>query len=219
MSAPRLPRAIFQRPSPEVAVDLLGASLHFEHDQTTLVGIIVETEAYCGGEGRDLACHGDKANGGNATPRTSVMFGEAGHAFVYFTYGMHWMFNVVCGQLGEASAVLIRAVEPTLGLDTMRSRRNNTQTIKLTNGPAKLAQSFAIDSSHNNLDLCLSDSPIALRANAPIPSHTISSGPRIGIGATPEPWKSIPWRYWITDNPFVSRIPSADRRYHEQATT
>ena len=94
----------------------------------TLSGLIVETEAYCDGNAPDLACHGDRANKGQPTPRTAVMFGPAGHAYVYFTYGMHWMFNIVTGQTGQANAVLIRALQPVDGAEWMQQQRGGRRT-------------------------------------------------------------------------------------------
>ena len=122
--AQRLDQLFYSRTAREVAQDLLGKQLVRLLDGRRLSGCIVETEAYCDTEEKDLACHGDRANNGRPTSRTAVMFGLAGHAYVYFTYGVHWMFNIVTGQEGEASAVLIRALEPVEGLEVMAQRRN-----------------------------------------------------------------------------------------------
>jgi DNA-3-methyladenine glycosylase len=169
-----------------------------------LAGIIVETEAYCDTDDRDLACHGDRANNGRPTPRSAVMFGRPGVAYVYFTYGMYWMFNVVTGEAGQANAVLIRALEPTEGLAQMRLLRQRADN-ELTNGPAKLAQALAIHGDLNGADICSPDSVIWVEAAAGAAASDVVNGARIGLGRTPEPWLSIPWRYWIRDNPFVSR--------------
>ena len=169
------------------------------------MGKIVETEAYCDAEERDLACHGDKANQGQPTPRTAVMFGPAGYAYVYFTYGMHWMFNVVTGQPGQANAVLIRALEPVEGVEWMVENRNGRSQTQLTNGPAKLAQALAIDKSLNGANLCAAGGVIWLETAPAVPPAAIAAGPRIGLGKTPEPWLSIPWRYWLRGNPYVSK--------------
>ena len=189
----------------EVAVALLGKRLVRAHGGHLLSGLIVETEAYCDGKEKDLACHGDRANNGRPTPRTAVMFGPAGFAYVYFTYGMHWMFNVVTGQEGQANAVLVRALEPVGGLEVMAQNRNGRAHAELTSGPARLTQALAIDKSLNGANLCDPQGVIWIENAPPVPADRILSGPRIGLGKTPEPWLSMPWRYWIKDNPFVSR--------------
>ncbi len=203
--AKQLEQVFFARPARQVAADLLGKSLVRLVNGRRLSGIIVETEAYCDAVERDLACHGDKANQGQPTPRTAVMFGPAGVAYVYFTYGMHWMFNVVTGQPNQANAVLIRALEPVEGIEQMGVNRNGRSHTQLTNGPAKLAQALAIDKSLNGANLCAADGVIWLETAPAAPPEAIATGPRIGLGQTPEPWFSIPWRYWLRDNPFVSK--------------
>lgn len=183
---------------------LLGKRLVRKLGSNRISGIIVETEAYCDADEPDLACHGDRANNGRPTERTSVMFGPAGIAYVYFTYGMHWMFNVVTGIRGEANVVLIRALEPDQGVHKMRVLRGRPDN-ELTNGPAKLAQALAIDKSLNGASLVEGDGVIWIEDGIRISKDQIAVGPRIGMGKTPEPWFSMPWRYWIRDNPFVSR--------------
>ncbi|MFL7840380.1 MAG: DNA-3-methyladenine glycosylase [Candidatus Promineifilaceae bacterium] len=200
----RLPRSFYGRPARLVAKDLLGKRLVSMVDGRRVGGDIVETEAYCDTEERDLACHGDRANEGRPTLRTAVMFGPPGFSYVYFTYGMHWMFNIVTGDPGYANAVLIRALEPMEGLETMRAFRARPD-LELTNGPAKLAQALTIDQAHNGLDLCEPESSIWIEDGLVIEEDKIRTGPRIGLGKTPEPWLSIPWRYWIDGNPYVSR--------------
>jgi DNA-3-methyladenine glycosylase len=133
------------------------------------------------------------------------MFGPAGHAYVYFTYGIHWMFNIVTGQTGQANAVLIRALEPVDGVDIMQQNRGERPYSQLTNGPARLAQALQIDKSHNGANLCDPNGVIWVADGENVPQSAISSGPRIGLGKTPEPWYSAPWRYWITGNAFVSK--------------
>ncbi|MFI0607683.1 MAG: DNA-3-methyladenine glycosylase [Anaerolineae bacterium] len=227
----RLPRAFFARDACTVARDLLGRRLLAVVDGRLASGLIVEAEAYCQGPEPDLACHGAKS-AGRPTARTAPMFGPAGHAYVYFTYGMHWMFNVVTGNQGQASAVLIRALTPEGGLDAMRQRRGlGVAERDLCRGPARLAQALGIDGDMSGLDLCsaedsegvvsegVSDGPgirddqrnhsaltarIWLEAGHPPPADRIRQGPRIGLGKTPEPWLSMPWRYWLAENRFVS---------------
>lgn len=201
----RLSRAFFARGACVVAPALLGKRLVRQHNGRFLSGIVVETEAYCDAAAPDLACHGDRANQGRPTERTAVMFGPPGHAYVYFTYGVHWMFNVVTGQEGEANAVLIRALEPVAGMDVMKGNRNGRSLSALTNGPAKLAQALAIDKSLNGANLCQPDGVIWFEDAPAVDSAYICTGPRIGLGQTPEPWLSIPWRYWLAGNPYVSK--------------
>ena len=182
MIASRLDRPFFARRACVVAQDLLGKRLVRQVTGRYLSGIVVETEAYCDADVPDLACHGDRANKGRPTERTAVMFGPPGIAYVYFTYGVHWMFNVVTGQEGEANAVLIRALEPVAGMDVMSGNRNGRSPHELTNGPAKLAQALAIDKSLNGANLC-KESGVIWFEDAPAidPAH-ISTGPRIGMG-------------------------------------
>lgn len=201
----RLPSSFFARGAQVVARELLGKKLVRRLNGRYLSGIVVETEAYCDAAEPDLACHGDRANKGSPTPRTAVMFGPPGHAYVYFTYGMHWMFNVVTGREGEANAVLIRALEPVMGLEVMAENRNGRSPLELTNGPAKLAQAFAIDKSLNGANLCTEDGVIWFAEAITIAPNEVLTGPRIGLGKTPEPWLSIPWRFWLADNPYVSK--------------
>jgi DNA-3-methyladenine glycosylase len=191
--------------SRQVAAQLLGKRLVRSIDGRRLSGIIVETEAYCDADEPDLACHGDRANAGRPTLRTEVMFGPAGFAYVYFTYGMHWMFNVVTGENGVASAVLIRALEPEEGQEAMARHRARRRRDEWTNGPGKLAQALAIDKSLNGANLCRPDSHIWIEEGSFIDPVRIERGRRIGLGSTPEPWRSVPWRFWVKGNRFVSR--------------
>lgn len=208
-----LPQSFYARPARDVAAALLGKILVRELQGQRLHGRIVETEAYCDSTEPDLACHGTK-NGGRPTPRNTVMFGPAGHAYIYFTYGNHWMLNVVSGRTGQANAVLIRALEPLSDLEPIAQLRGkplsalSTQSslLNLTNGPGKLAQAFAIDHSCNGKSLFEPESGLWVEDAAAIPPDLIATGPRVGLGQTPEPWFSMPWRYWIAGNPFVSKF-------------
>ena len=199
-----LPQSFYSRSARQVAAELLGKRLVRLLDDRRVSGIIVETEAYCDADEPDLACHGDRVNDGRPTARTSMMFGPAGYTYVYFTYGMHWMFNVVTGNKGEANAVLVRALQPDEGLNIMRSLRRRSDS-ELTNGPAKLAQALAIDKTLNGVSLFESKGVIWIEDGIQIGQKEIATGPRIGLGQTPEPWFSLPWRYWICDHPSVSR--------------
>ncbi|MCA9942397.1 MAG: DNA-3-methyladenine glycosylase [Ardenticatenaceae bacterium] len=205
MMSTRLPSTFYARPARTVAQALLGKKLVRQLNGRLLSGLIVETEAYCDGEERDLACHGERVNDAQPTPRTAVMFGPAGFAYVYFTYGIHWLFNVVTGQPGQPNAVLIRALQPVEGIEQMIEHRGRRPLAQLTNGPAKLTQALVIDKSHNGANLCQPDGVIWIEDAPAVPPNQIAIGPRIGLGKTPEPWYSIPWRYWLADNPFVSK--------------
>ncbi len=188
----RVPRAFFARPTLEVARDLLGARLvHREADGRRVAGIVVETEAYIGEE--DQGCH---ARAGR-TPRTAVMYGPPGHAYVYFTYGMHWLFNVVTEREGFPAAVLVRALWPLEGLDLIAARRRGRPRREWTNGPAKLCQALAIDGRYHGADLCAPDADLFLEFDRTFPDESVTIGPRVGLNTVPEPWKSIPWRFRV----------------------
>ena len=134
------------------------------------------------------------------------MFGPPGHAYVYFTYGMHWMFNVVTEMEGFPAAVLIRALEPVEGIAIMARNRHGRDGVNLCSGPAKLTQALVITRALNGADLCVRRGTELWLEDAPsIPAAQIATGPRIGLNSVPEPWKSIPWRFYVRDNPFVSR--------------
>jgi DNA-3-methyladenine glycosylase len=188
----RLSREFFRQPTLLAARELLGTRLVRLQGGQRLAGIIVETEAYIGET--DRACH---ARAGR-TARTQVMFGPPGKAYVYFTYGMHWCLNFVTEADGFPAAVLIRSIHPTEGLETIRSRRGEQPPEAWCNGPAKLCQALGVDRSLNGADLCSSDSTLWVESGSPIPDSCVTSGPRVGLINTPEPWKSIPWRFWLT---------------------
>src|SRR6185295_14569316 len=143
-----LPRSFYNRPTLTVARELIGARLVRILNGVKLVGLITETEAYI--SEKDLACH---AKAG-LTPRTQVMFGEPGHAYVYFTYGNHWMLNAVTEREGFPAAVLIRAIQPIEGVEIMSARRQGRDTF----GPGKLTQAMGITKSENTLDLTKANS-------------------------------------------------------------
>ena len=201
-----LPRAFYARPACTVARELLGKRLVHVIDGQRISGIIVETEAYCDSAEPDLACHASR-NQGRPTKRTTIMFGEAGHVYMYFNYGMHWLFNVVTGEVDQANAVLVRALQPDEGAGFMQQQRGKQKRPNWTNGPGKLAQALGLDGHYYGHDLCQNKSALWIEAAdvEGISAETILSGPRIGLGKTPEPWLSIPWRYWLADNAFVSR--------------
>ncbi|RQX00249.1 DNA-3-methyladenine glycosylase [Micromonospora globispora] len=157
---------------------------------------ITEVEAYAGTAG-DPASHAHRGR----TPRNAVMFGPSGHAYVYFTYGMHWCMNVVTGPDGEASAVLLRAGEVVEGLDVARARRPAVRRdVDLARGPARLCAAIGIDRSVYGADL-LAEGPVRLRpAVVPVPPAAIEAGPRVGVTGAHD----VPWRFWIAGDPMVS---------------
>jgi DNA-3-methyladenine glycosylase len=186
----KLPRQAFERPTLEVARDLLGRRLvRITPDGNRLSGRIIDAEAYIGME--DLACH---AKAGR-TARNMSMWGPPGHAYVYFTYGMHWMLNLVTEQEGFPAAVLLRGIKPEEGLARMRRNRGGRLDLPLADGPAKLCQAMEIDGSLDGLDLCAPDSPLFVEATAPFDDQVVNTGPRIGLNTVPEPWLSMPWRF------------------------
>jgi len=182
-----LSRSFYNRPTLRVARDLIGARLVRILDGQKLVGFITETEAYI--SGKDLACH---AKAG-LTPRTAVMFGEPGQAYVYFTYGNHWMLNVVTEREGFPAAVLIRAMQPIEGVDVMLERRNGRDTF----GPGKLCQAMGITKSENEVDLTEITGGLWIEAGVKVPNSLVTKGPRVGLNNTPEPWLSKPWRFLV----------------------
>lgn len=189
----RLPRSFFVRPSFEVAPELLGRSLVRATRRGRLVARIVETEAY---EQSDPASHSYRGR----TARNDVMFGPAGHLYVYFTYGMHFCMNVVTGRDGEGSAVLLRAAEPLEGLRTMARRRGTDDHRLLCSGPARLCQAFGVGRRENGLDL-LHGRDMFLLAGERAPSSRIRVTPRVGIrnGA------DRPWRFFLEGDASLSR--------------
>ena len=189
----RLPRSFFNRPTLQVARELLGTVLVHVDGGQRLAGIITETEAYCGET--DLGCH---AKAGR-TPRTAVMYGPPGFSYVYFTYGMHWLFNTITQPEGQPEAVLVRAIHPTEGIETIAARRGKQPRRLWTDGPAKLTQALGIHGEHNQLDLTAPDAAIFLERGIAIPDSAVTTGPRIGLYTVPEPWKSKPWRFLVED--------------------
>ena len=181
-----LKRAFFARSVHEVAPDLIGATLLVDG----VGGIIVEVEAY---HHTDPAAHSFRG----PTPRNLVMFGPAVFVYVYRSYGIHWCVNFVCEKEGSASAVLIRALEPTHGLAAMRRRRGLSDERALCSGPGKLTEALGITHAHNGL--ALDAPPIALHARAEKPE--IVAGVRIGITKAVE----LPWRYGLKGTKFLSK--------------
>ena len=182
-----LPKSFYDRPTLTVARELIGARLIRILDSVKLVGIISETEAYI--SQKDLACH---AKAG-LTARTAVMFGKPGHAYVYFTYGNHWMLNTVTEREGFPAAVLIRAIQPIEGVEIMSARRSGRDTF----GPGKLTQAMGITKSENGVDLTETTHGLWIEAGVKVPNSLVTKGPRVGLNNTPEPWLSKPWRFLV----------------------
>jgi DNA-3-methyladenine glycosylase len=186
MDPSRITRSFFARSVHEVAPSLIGASFFFGG----VGGIIVEVEAY---HHTDPAAHSFRGR----TERNAVMFGPPGYAYVYRSYGIHWCVNFVCEAEGSASAVLLRALEPTRGLDEMRARRGLDAERVLCSGPGKLCQALAITGAESGLPL--DEPPFEMRRRRK--AVEIVVGPRIGITKAAE----LPWRYGLAGSPFVSK--------------
>jgi DNA-3-methyladenine glycosylase len=196
-----LPRSFYGRDTIEVARGLLGKMLVREMPAGRLAARIVETEAYVGPH--DKACHASKG----MTDRNKVMFGEPGHAYVYFIYGMYHCLNFVTERDGYPAAVLIRAVEPVDGVDAMWSLRKKAKKIEdLTSGPGRLCMAMGIDRALDGADLCI-NGPLYVE-DSKEEAHEIISSKRIGVDYAAE-YKDKPWRFYIKGSPFVS-VP-ADR--------
>lgn len=195
-----LERSFYMHTVQQVARHLLGQRLVHNFLGERISGFIIETEAYDGEE--DQACH---ARSGK-TKRNSAMYEQGGHAYVYFTYGMHWMFNCVCGPVDYPAAVLIRAILPIENLDFIRKRRVNIPQKHWCDGPAKLTKAMAIDGSMNGFDLCDEHSNLNVCAGITIPDSIVQTSPRIGIQNSGEPWVSLPWRYFIRPEDMRARL-------------
>jgi DNA-3-methyladenine glycosylase len=194
-------RAPLERPAPEVAPDLLGALLVRDLPEGRIVVRLVEVEAYDGAG--DPASHAFRGQ----TERNAVMFGRAGHAYVYFTYGMHFCLNVSCRPPGRASAVLLRAGSVVDGLELARERRPTLAERDLARGPGRLCRLLGVDRSQNGADLCRAAGPLRLAAGPPVDVALVRSGPRVGVARAAE----RPWRWWIDGSREVSAYKRGTR--------
>lgn len=209
MTSPRrrgraLPRSFYARDSRDLAPDLLGKLLVYDDPQLGRVAArLVEVEAYAGDE--DPGSHGYRGE----TPRNRVMFGPPGYLYVYFTYGMHWCANVVCGEAGSASAVLLRAGAPVEGIDVMRVRRHVARRDReLCSGPARLTQALGITGADNGADLLRG--PLRLLDDGTAPPRRPGRSTRVGLN--PGRGDGHRWRWFVRDDANVSRSrPSGGR--------
>jgi DNA-3-methyladenine glycosylase len=194
----------------ELAVDvldaahrLLGCTLEADTPDGLVSVRLVEVEAYRGADDPASHCYRGR------TPRNAVMWGPAGHLYVYFVYGMHFCANVVCLTDGVPGAVLLRAGEVTSDPGVARVRRPTARRdADLARGPARLAALLGLDRSSNGLDLTSPESPVRLLAGPPVPAGSRRSGPRVGVAAA----KELPWRFWVADSPAVSPYRAAVAR-------
>ncbi|MEA2497941.1 MAG: DNA-3-methyladenine glycosylase [Actinomycetota bacterium] len=199
MSSRRLPKSFYSRDALTVARELIGCVFVHEHPEGRTAVRLVETEAYRGP--LDPGSHGHRG----VTPRTEVMYGPPGRLYVYFTYGMHWCANIVCGPDGDCEAVLLRAGEPVEGIEEMRVRRPAaTKDRLLASGPARLTQAMGIGPQHNGASLlrggefwCAEDDATPVLRDAAV--QTLRIGLSKGRG------EDIPWRYVVPGHPHASR--------------
>jgi DNA-3-methyladenine glycosylase len=205
---PPLPPAFYERPVLEVATDLLGAVVTHRGEHGPVSVRLTEVEAYDGAN--DPGSHAFRGR----TPRTAVMFGRAGHVYVYFTYGMHWCMNLVCGPVGEASAVLLRAGEVVEGADLAAVRRPTAKTPReLARGPARLTGALGVDGGCNGADATDPLSPLTVTGSAGRRGRDrgeVLHGPRVGVAGD---GAVHPWRFWLSGEPSVSAYrPAVSRR-------
>ncbi|MBW3601598.1 MAG: DNA-3-methyladenine glycosylase [Actinobacteria bacterium] len=192
----RLGRSFFARPAPEVAADLVGALLVRVDER--LVARLSEAEAYMR---HDPACHAHRGR----TRRNEPLWGPAGHAYVYFSYGMHWCLNVSTGTPGDPQGCLLRAAEPLRGVERMRARRGDRADRELLRGPARLAQAFGLDGSWSGRDLCAPGGRLYLAAGGLCTG--VVAGPRVGVAVGAD----TPWRFTAARSPWVSSYRRSPR--------
>jgi DNA-3-methyladenine glycosylase len=195
--------SFFRRPTLEIAPDLLGCSLYVVSRNSIAGGRIVEVEAYIGED--DPACHAFRGK----SKRNAVMYGPPGRAYVYFTYGNHWMLNVVTELVQSPAAVLIRAIEPTHGIAAMRRRRIGVEDSNLTNGPGKLTAALGINGDDNGAGL---DGPRLFISKTQAGDFETATSGRVGVSEGSE----IPWRFFVAGNPWVSPYRRGTRATRRQ---
>lgn len=188
-----LPKSFYRHDPVLVARALLGCVLQRRIGADLLTARIVETEAYLGAN--DPASH---ARRGLRSERNESMYLQGGHAYVYFTYGMHWCLNTATGVEGVGEGCLLRAAEPLAGLACMRERRAGVRDRDLLRGPARLAQAYGLDGSWSGRDLCAAGPVLHLADDGSRPP--VAVGPRTGVATAPD----VPWRFFVPDSPWVS---------------
>jgi DNA-3-methyladenine glycosylase len=199
-----LPREWYDRPVLEVARSLLGCVLEHRTAEGTVAVRLTEVEGYAGEE--DPGSHAFRGR----TARNATMFGPGGHAYVYFTYGMHFCVNVVCGPAGVARAVLLRAGEVVVGVDLARARRPGSVDRDLARGPARLTKALGIGRAHDGADRTAAAGALRLLQGAHVPDELVRTGPRVGVAGAGAP---TPWRFWVAGEPSVSAYrPAVPRR-------
>ena len=197
LTSPRLPRVFFSRDPVIVARDLLGRILFSRSPEGVLAGRIVETEAYTGEA--DPASHAFRGR----TARNAVMFGTPGHAYVYFSYGVHYCLNVTADAPGVAGAVLLRALEPLAGMEIMRRHGDHGPEVRLLSGPGKIGRGFGLDLEDNGRDF--TRGPLGLAAGTPVPDREVAVSRRIGISRAVD----LPYRFCVIGSRSVSgRAPT-----------
>jgi DNA-3-methyladenine glycosylase len=192
LTTPRLSRTFFARNPVSLARDLLGRVLFYRTSEGLLAGRIVETEAYTGST--DPASHAYRG----LTVRNAVMFGKAGFTYVYFSYGMHYCLNVTADSPGVAGAVLLRALEPLSGMETMRDRGDRGPEVRLLSGPGKIGRAFGLTLGDNGRDL--TRGPLGIAAGTPVDDKEVLISPRIGISRAAQ----LPYRFSVKGNRSVS---------------
>jgi DNA-3-methyladenine glycosylase len=196
MAEGKVPRSFYERTVIEVARDCIGKVLVHRTEEGTCAGRIVESEAYRGPQ--DLASHSSRGR----TARTEAMFGPPGRAYMFLLYGISWAFNIVVAQEGVPHAVLVRAIEPTIGVDIMaKRRRRDASSRELTNGPGKLSMALALDRRHYGVDLCGDELYLLEGARGPV-----GRSPRINVDYAGA-WVKRPWRFYEKGNRYVSVAP------------
>lgn len=193
LTTPRLPRRFFARNPVVLARELLGRILFYRTPEGLLAGRIVETEAYTGDA--DAASHAFRGR----TARNAVMFGPAGYAYVYFTYGMHYCLNVTAEIPGTAGAVLLRALEPLAGVEIMRARGDQGPEQRLLSGPGKIGRAFGLTLEDNGRDF--TRGPLGIAAGSPVADREVASSRRIGISRAVD----LPYRFTLVGNRSLSK--------------